>query len=228
MTYMITLSKAVITFVALWALARILGKKLISRLTLFDFLAAITLGTLSAQAILPNQPSGPILAAAATFAGLSILFNWLDLKGLTILQFLDGEPTVLVENGKVLEDNLRRNRLTIRQLESQLRLKGYFSLAEVEFALLETNGKISVQPKSQFRFVKPADLHVPTSYEGLATQVMHEGKALPERLKGAGLSEEWLRQELACQGITDPSEVFGAWLQSNGALTVDRYDDRPH
>lgn len=228
MIYLTVVWKTLFTFLALWALARILGKKLISRLTLFDFLAAITLGTLGAQAMLPTQASGPILTAAATFAGLSILFNFLDLSGLSILAFLDGEPTVLIENGKVLEGNLRRNRLTVRQLESQLRLKGYFRTAEIEFALLETNGKISVEPKSQYRYVRPSDLHLSTSYEGLTTQVMHEGKPLPERLKGAGLSEAWLYGELARQGIIDPENVFSAWLQSDGTLSVDQFRDHPH
>lgn len=225
MIYLTALWKAGVAFLALWAIARIMGKKLISQLTLFDFIAAVTLGSVGANAINPGQPTGPLLVGAAIFAGLSILGNWVDVSGRTLERFLDGEPTVLIQNGKVLEQNRTRNRLTVNQLESMLRQKGAFDLRTVEFAILETSGQLSVLPRSQFRPVSPVDLKLKTGYEGLTTQVMHKGRALPERLAGAGLTEDWLPGELARQGIPDPDQVFSAWLGSDGALNVDRYDD---
>lgn len=226
MIYLTALWKAGAAFLALWAIARIMGKKLISQLTLFDFVVAITIGSVGASAIAPNQPTGPLLVGAAIFAGLSILANWADVSGRTLEQFLEGEPIVLIQNGMVLEQNLTRNRLTINQLESLLRQKGIFDVRTVEFALLETSGQLSVLPRSQYRPVFPADLKLSTGYEGLNTQVMHKGQALPERLAGAGLTEEWLRDELSRQGITDFDQVFAAWLGSDGALSVDRHDDQ--
>ncbi|MFZ5824042.1 MAG: DUF421 domain-containing protein [Bacillota bacterium] len=225
--YLLAFGKGVLLYIVLWAISRVVGKKLIAQLTLLDFVLAVSIGSLTAQAISPTQPTGPLILGMATIAAISLLGSYGDLRGLTLQTLLDSEPVVLVENGKILEENLRRNRLTVRHLESMLRLKGWFSLADIEFVLLEPNGEISILPRSQHRNLTPRDMGISTRYEGLSTQVLHEGQPLPERLRGAGLTEDWLRAELARQGITDPGEAFAAWLESDGSLTVDRYSDQP-
>jgi uncharacterized membrane protein YcaP (DUF421 family) len=156
------------------------------------------------------------------------VLDWVALKGRTIHALLDGQPIVVVENGKLMEENLRRAELSLTDLESLLRVQGYFDLSAIEVALLETNGQVSVRPKSQNRPVQPADLGLPTAYEALSTQVIHEGRPLVRELKGLGLSEEWVLGRLAEQGVTGPAEVSAAWLTSDGRLVVDRYADRPH
>lgn len=215
-------------FMLMWAVSRMLGKHLIRRLTLFDFISAITLGSLTASALGQNSTTGAMAFSIVLWAAMALLFDWLDLTGKFMHSFLNGEPTILIENGKIMEHNLRRARLTLSGLESMLRQKGYFEVGQVEFAILETSGKISVLPKSQYRPVRPADLRVPTSYEGLSTQVMQEGKPILPWLKGIGLDEAWLDRELQRQGVARSDEVFSAWVTSDGRLVVDRYRDQPH
>lgn len=227
LVYLTTALKVIFSFVVLWATARALGKKQVSQLTLFDYITGITIGSLAASAVTPQGQMGPIIWAMVLWGALSFGMHLIDLNSRKAQRFLDGHPSVLIHNGKVLEKNLRRAELTVEQMMMMLRLKGYFNVSQVEFALLETNGEVSVMPKSQVRPVTPSDLHISTSYEGLPTQVMHESKPIAEALEGLGLTEEWLSQKLQQQGAR-PEEVFTAWLETDGSLVIDRYGDRPH
>lgn len=228
MQYLIALAKTALVFIALWAITRRLSKHLIRRITLFDFITSIVMGTLAGSVISRNQPPAVIMASVAFWAGLTMVFDWIAMRGRGIRSFLNGDPIVLIENGKIMEENLRRERVTVKQLESQLRLKGYFDLSQVEMCLMEINGQISVCPRSQNRPVQPSDLGLSTRYEALSTQLIHEGRPLIRELQGLGLSEAWLTDRLTEQGISRLEDVFGAWFTSDGRLVVDRYDDRPH
>ncbi|MFZ5825420.1 MAG: DUF421 domain-containing protein [Bacillota bacterium] len=220
-----TLLKTVLSFGTLWVLARLLGKKQIGHLTLFDYMTGITLGAIAASLIIEREYLGPLVGMIA-WTALALLMHFLDMKGRTMHRILDDKPSILIRNGRVDERELNRVQLNIEELMSMLRQAGYFHVAEVEFALLEPDGKLSVLPKSQYRPLQPRDLHVPTEYQGLLIQVMQEGRAIEHGLRQAGLAEDWLQAELARQRVM-PEEVFAAWLDSRGKLVVDRYDT-PH
>ena len=220
-----TLLKTLLSFTTLWVLARLLGKKQIGHLTLFDYMTGITLGAIASSLIVEREYVGPLTGMLA-WTALAFLMHFLDMKGRTLHRILDDKPAILIRNGQVDERELRRNQLNIEELMSQLRQAGYFHLEEVEFALLEANGKLSVLPRSQYRPLQPRDLHVPTQYEGLLIQVMQEGRTVPHGLQQAGLPEDWLQGELARQQVA-PEEVFAAWLDSRGKLVVDRYSSHP-
>lgn len=227
MAYVIALAKTAALYLLMWGVTRRIGKHLIRRITLFDFVSSVTLGSLAASAVVDGQPTAVIAACIALWGLLTILSDTLTMQGRSLQAFLDGDPVVLVENGKVIEENLRRERVTLKQLESQLRLKGYFDLSTIEMALMEPNGEVSVRPRSQNRPVQPADLKLPTQYEALTTQIVQEGRPLTKELRGLGLSERWLADRLKAQGVADVREVFVAWLTSDGRLVVDRYNDSP-
>lgn len=217
-----TLLKTVLSFGTLWVLARLLGKKQIGHLTLFDYMTGITLGAIAASLIIEQEYLVPLTAMVA-WTGLALLMHFLDMKGRTLHRILDDKPSILIRNGRVDERELGKNQLNIEELMSLLRQAGHFHPEEVEFALLEPDGKLSVLPKSQYRPVRPRDLGLQTSYEGMLIQVMQEGRPVPHGLKQAGLKDEWLQAELARQN-TLPEEVFAAWLDTRGKLVVDRYD----
>jgi len=228
MIYLIAVARTGAFFLLMWAVSRRLGKHLIRRLTLFDFISAITLGSIAASTVTRDLPPGPSAVALLFWGGLAWFFDWLSLHGRGVHRFLDGAPVVLVENGKVLEANLRSERLTLSQLESMLRQQGYFEVSAVEIALLEPNGSLSVRPMSQSRPVQPGDLGIPTRYEALSTLLLQQGRPLTRELTALGLSEEWLRGELAKQGVREFDELFAVWLTSGGRLVVDWYNDTQH
>jgi uncharacterized membrane protein YcaP (DUF421 family) len=226
MIYLHAFGRTLFSFALLWGLTRILGKKQISQLTLFDYITGISVGGLTANLIAESNHWRPVAFSLALWGLLAYGFQLLDLRGRSMHRFFDDEPTILIRHGKVMEENLKKLHLTVQSLESMLRVKGYFDLEQVEFAILETDGQMSVLPRSQFRPLQPHDIGVSTSYEGLATQVMQEGRGVAHGLQQVGLDEAWLQAELARMSIPK-GDVFAAWLASNGALVVDRYHDRP-
>ena len=125
-----------------------------------------------------------------------------------------------------MEKNLKKMRYTLDDLLIQLRHRGIFDLKEVEFALLETTGQLSVLKKSQYAPVTPHDLKIPTKYKGLSTELIYDGKVIDINLKRFNLDRAWLEQQLKAQGIQSPREVFLALLNTEGELYVNRYQDQ--
>jgi uncharacterized membrane protein YcaP (DUF421 family) len=145
-----------------------------------------------------------------------------------VRHMLQGGPTVLIQNGKLLEENMRSLRYNLDQLNSQLRASSVFDIDQVEFAVLEPGGELSVLLKSQHRPVTPADLNLATRYEGIAVELIMDGKVVQKNLKENALSEEWLRERLAEHGILEPAKVVYAVLNSRGQIFIDLYRDEIH
>ncbi|MGE5416803.1 MAG: YetF domain-containing protein [Acidobacteriota bacterium] len=216
-------------FISMLVFTRILGKKTVGQLTTFDYIIGITIGSIAAN--LSTMPADRILPqwlGLGVWVGLALVFEWISLKNRKLAQVMDGEPTILVKNGKILESNMAANRYKISDLTEQLRLKGAFELKNVEYAILETDGEISVLKKSQIEPVTPQDLKIPTKYKGVAAEVIQEGKIIAQTLQRLKLSQEWLMDELEKQGVQDVKEVVYASLDTDGTLYVDRYDDDMH
>jgi uncharacterized membrane protein YcaP (DUF421 family) len=159
---------------------------------------------------------------------LGVLVGWLAMRFQGIRHLLEGEPTVLIQNGKILEDNMRRIRYNQDQLNSQLRMSGIFDVSHVEFAVLEPGGRVSVLPKSQHRPVTPADLGVSTKYEGMTIELIMDGKIVDKNLQENGLDRVWLQERLTERGIQDTSLVHFAVLNSKGEVFVDLRHDELH
>src|SRR5699024_5605641 len=114
------------------------------------------------------------------------------LKSRNVSKYIDGEPTIIVMNGKILESAMKKLRYRASDLMEQLRGAGVFYLNEVEFAILETDGKLSVLKKSDYVPLTPKDMNIPTIYKGLSTEIIYEGKLIDENLKKIDQSKEWL------------------------------------
>lgn len=161
MIYLTVALRVIFVFASLWAIARLVGKKLMSQLTLFEYITGITIGSLAGSAVMPGAEMGPIAFAMALWGALSYGIHLVNLKTRKAQRFLDGHPTVLVHNGKVLEENLRRSELTVAEM----------------------------MPRSQARPVSPSELKISTTCEGLPTQIMHEGRPIRKAVQGLGLPD---------------------------------------
>jgi len=140
-------------------------------------------------------------------------------------KFLDGEPTIVIMNGKIMEKSMKAMRYTLTDLLEQLRIKGVFDIKEVEFAVFEKNGDLSVLKKSQYQPVTPKDLNLSTTYKGISTELIYDGIIVDQNLKQVNLDRNWLKAELEKRGIKDPLEVFLALLDTSGELYIDTYAD---
>ncbi|MBE0466192.1 MAG: DUF421 domain-containing protein [Candidatus Desulforudis sp.] len=218
--------RAVGAFLAVLLITRIIGKSQIGQLTVTDFVNGIVIGSLAAAlAIDVRTPAVYYFAGLAVFSGLTLSLEYLTMKSRPARKVLEDEPTVVVHNGKVLEQKMHNMRYHMDDLMMQLRAKGAFNIADVEFAVLEPNGELSVQLKSQKRPVTPADLNLPSSYEGLPSELIVDGKVIEQNLVQNNVDEEWLFRELEKKGVRTAEEVVYASLDSAGDLYVDLRED---
>jgi len=214
-------------FIFLMIAARILGKQTITQMTYFDFIATITLGAMGAgfAYFLDMNPLN-ILLSLITFTSIVYLIAYVSLKSRVARKIFAGEPTVVIQNGKILEHNMAKMRYCLDNLNLQLRQKGVFDIGQVEFAVIETNGELSVLKKSQHRSLSPADLKIPTKYEGLAIELIMDGQVIKKNLQENNLSREWLATTMVQFGIMDFKDVAYACLSTSGTLYFDMYKDQ--
>lgn len=204
--------QAVVALTVLFTITRISGKKQLSQLNFFEYIVGITIGDLAAYVSTDLQVN-LIHGYTSLFiwAGIPLLFEYLTQKSKRLRDIVDGKGSVIIRDGKILEDNLRKSRYTSDELLQQLRLKNAFKVSDVEFAVLETNGKLSVLLKKE--------------NEKEPQTVIMDGNILYEPLAKMGLNKKWLMAELDKLGIT-VNNVFLAQVDSYGELYVDLYDDQ--
>lgn len=205
---------------------RIMGKREIGGLAPIDLAVTIIMAELAAIPI--ADPELPILVGAvpiATIMLLEIALSGLSLRSHRWRSIINGRPNVLVQNGQFVPKEMRKVRYTVSDVLEQLRRKGHPHVVDVEVAILETDGNLSVIPRSQSRPVQPQDLGVSTGYEGLPLTIINDGQVEYPHLVQSSLDMTWLQGELGKRGIKDPSEVFSAILDTKGNLFVQRKED---
>ncbi|OPX90049.1 MAG: hypothetical protein A4E53_01264 [Pelotomaculum sp. PtaB.Bin104] len=212
---------SLIVFVLLISLARIIGYKLLSQLTFFDFVVTITIGTIAATFITSELKGFYVLLSPVVLTMAVVLTGYLTVKSAPARKLIQGNPVIIIQNGKIMEDNMRKARYHLDQLLMQLRTKNVFDLSEVEFAILEPNGELSVLKKSQKLALTPEDLGINTNYKGLASEIIKDGKIIEDNLKQNRLTHEWLFNELASKKIDKMEDVLLASLSTNGSLYID-------
>lgn len=225
---LIALIRSVIAFITLFILTRSLGKQQISQLTFFEYATGITIGSIAAELSVNLAAKGLVAwVGLVTWTGLTFVVQWLAISNRGLAKALEGDPVVLIQNGKIFHKNLRLLRHRLDDLLLQLRQKNVFDISEVEFAVMEPNGQLSVLKKSQHQPVTPQDLGISTEYEGLPTELIVDGELIRENLRQVNLDDAWLREELRRRGIGSPREVLLAVLNTKGELYVSLYDDAP-
>jgi uncharacterized membrane protein YcaP (DUF421 family) len=223
----VVIVRSVVTFLSLLVFCRLLGKTQVAQLTFFEYVTGITIGSIAGELTtdLGVRP-WPMFAGLAAWAGLTLATQYAALKSRWVSKMLDGEPVIVVQNGQVLEANLRATRLRLDDLLTLLRTKGVFTLREVEFALLEPTGELSVLKRSQYLPATPSDLQIPTDYQGLSIELVVDGQVQEQNLSRLGLNADWLRQQLLEQKHVRLEETFFVSLDTSGHLYVDTCRDR--
>ncbi|MEG6523797.1 DUF421 domain-containing protein [Desulfotomaculum sp. 1211_IL3151] len=211
--------RTLILFTLVVVALRIMGKRQIGKLQPYELVIIIMLAELASLPMADNRfPLVIGIIAIITLAFLEVLISYTLLKSQRLRGFICGGPSILIENGKVMEQELYKLRYNINDLLEQLRTKNFPDIADVEFAILETSGEISVIPKSQKRPINPADLNIPTDYEGIPISLIIDGYVIVHNLDKINLSEQWLSSELSKFGIHDLKQVLLASLDTQGNL----------
>lgn len=216
-----TVLRSISTYIILLILGRIIGRKLISRITFFDFIVGITLGSIAVRIALGSQES-PLLASisAVVITTMVVISDNLDIKSIRFRKLVDGEPIILISNGKFLDYNLRKVKITINKLMMQLREKDVFNVDDVALAVIESDGELTVLPKVNKKPITTGDLNISTNYTGLMSDIIIDGKIMYNNLKASSHDEQWVKEQLKSYNISDVKDVFYAGLNAMGILYV--------
>lgn len=213
--------RSISMYIILLILGRIIGRKLISRITFYDFIVGVALGSIAVRIALGPQES-PFLAAVSIIiiSVLVVITDYLSIKSFKLRILLDGEPVIVISNGKILDYNLKKTKIPADQLMMQLREKDIFNIEDVEFAIIESDGELTVLPKTNKQLITVEDLNIQRKYTGLTNDIIIDGKVMYKNLKTTNHDEQWVKQQLKYHNIYDVKEVFYAGLNSVGVLYV--------
>ncbi len=224
---LVVFTRTLVLYIIVVIVMRIMGKRQIGQLQPFELVVAIMISELAA---VPMQNTGiPLIYGIIPIVTLLIaqmLLSWISLKSVKARAIICGRPSILIENGKINENVLMKEMYTINDLLEQLRSKDIANIADVEFAILETNGQISVIPKSQKRPVTPQDMKLETNYEGLSLDLIIDGTVNYHNLQKANKDEKWLKDELRKFGIYRLDDAFFVSLDSDGNLYFQKKSDK--
>ncbi len=216
---LVVFTRTLILFAIVVITMRIMGKRQIGELQPFELAVAILISELAA---VPMQNTGiPLVNGIIPILTLLIAqmaLSFIALKSTKARGIICGRPSILISNGKIQEKELRKEMYTLNDLLEQLRINNTPNIADVEFAILETNGQLSVIPKSQKRPLVAEDLNIPTSYEGLPLNLIVDGTVNDENLNKINLSPIWLKQEFSKLGVENLKDVLFASLDSQGKI----------
>ncbi|NGP45530.1 DUF421 domain-containing protein [Bacillaceae bacterium SIJ1] len=228
MDYIEATLRIFVSFFVLLILTRLIGRKEISQLTFFNFASAIAIGTLAAS-ITVNQSISITYGvyALVIWALLTIVMGLVDIKSKTLRTMIEGQPVIVIKQGQVMEKELKKMRLDIDALKGLLRKKNIFSIQDVDYAILETDGKLSAIKKDGKQTVTKQDMNIPLKTATIATptQVISDGEIDHLNLEKLQLREEWIIQQLQQAGVQSVSDVFYAEINKDGALYIDKRND---
>ncbi|WKB35026.1 DUF421 domain-containing protein [Terrilactibacillus sp. S3-3] len=203
---------------ALILLTKIMGRASMSEATPFDFISMIVVGDFVSDAIYdPKAKVIKVLFAIAFWGLLIFLVGFITLKFNRSRAFFGSKPSLIIKNGIIDRDEMKRTKIDMNHLQMLLRSKQVFSVREVEFAVLEPNGKISVIKKPKFETVNRSDLKLPYNSVSLPFTLISDGKIVKESLESIGKTKDWLSRELSTRGIHKFQEVMLAeWREEDG------------
>jgi len=215
------LTRALFTYGALMLITRVMGQKQVAQLTFPNYVVGITIGSIAAT--LATDSSVPMwegVAALFVWATMPILTDLFTLRNRTARAVLEGEPVVVVHKGKILDRKMRRIRYNHNELLAQMRNLKIFDPEQVEYAVLETDGRLSVLLKQPYLPATKADVGsaVQSQSPTLPAEVIVDGTVYHENLQGLGRDHNWLHKQLVAGGFTDPSELSLGVVQTDGTL----------
>ena len=193
--------RTILVLIILFFLFKVMGKKQVSQMSMFDYITGITIGSIVADISLDiekNLTSGIICLLIYCFTDL--LLSYLSLKSIKLRNFFNGREVILIENGQINRKNMAKNQITINILETESRVNGYFNLDEINNAILEPNGKISFEPKEKEKPVTKKDMQIKSKNNPIVYNIIIDGEIIDENLKHVNKDRKWLYHELKIKG----------------------------
>lgn len=213
--------RALFSLITLFFITKLIGKKQVSELSLFDYVISISIGNFAAEVTmnLDTQILNGVIGVVI-FGFIGVLVSYLTMKSIKLRRFFMGTPTVIIENGNFVYKNLKRTKMDLNDFLQTARIAGYFDISEIKYALMEANGQISFLPKEEYSPVVNKNMNIKVSKQGLCANVIIDGKIMTKNLEKIGKNEEWLLKQLRIKGYNDIERILLACIDINDKLTI--------
>ncbi len=213
--------RALISLFTLFIVTKILGKKQVSELSLFDYVIGISIGNFAAEMTI-NIDSEEIngILAVIIFGIVAYFVSWITMKSMVLRRLFIGTPTIIIQDGKLLKKNMKKVRLDINDLLEECRIKGYFDLSTIAYGIMEVNGEMSFLPKSNYKMLTPLDIKIKPEQEKLLANVIIDGNVMYNNLKLMDKDDKWLLKKLKIKGYNNIKEILLCTLDTNGKIVI--------
>ena len=219
------ISTALLSVFALFVITKIMGHKQVAQLDFFDYIMGITIGSIGAELATELEAPWKPLVAIVIYGGASMVLNILAHKLSKTRKYINGAPTILMSDGKIFRENLKKAKLDLSEFLLLCRERGFFDLRDIQTAVFETNGKLSVLPKPEKRPLTPSDMNISPKPSGIGTEVIMDGEIMGENLVRLGRDERWLLLKLKEQGCKGANNILlGIYNKSDD--TIDLYTNK--
>lgn len=218
--------RSLFSLLTLFLITKLIGKKQVSELSLFDYVIGISIGNFTAEMTmgLNNQYINGVVAIF-TFGIISWLVSRLTMKSIILRRILIGTPTIIIQEGKIIKENMKKLNIDINDLLEQCRNNGTFDISQIEYAIMEVNGKISIMLKPEYNPVTMNDMNLKPTLQNLCANVIIDGRIMMKNLNNMNKSKQWLLKELKVKGY-NLEDILLATLDINEKLTV--YENNHH
>ena len=211
----------ILSVAAIFLITKIMGHKQVAQLDFFDYVSGITIGSIAAElATELEKPERPLIALAI-YGIASLLLNLISHKIPRARKYINGAPTILLNDGKLYRKNLKQAKLDLSEFMLLCREQGYFDLDEIRTAVFEHNGQLSILPKAQNRPATPADMGITVKPAHIGVEVIMDGRVMGENLSRMGRDGRWLEKRLREQKYKSPKEILlGIYRPDEDILTL--------
>ena len=199
---------ALLSYVALFLSAKLIGHKQVSQFDFWDYIAGITIGSIAAELATDLENMWKPLLAIAIYAVLTWAMSVVSVRWTRSRKFLNGTPSIIMSNGKLYRENMKKAKLDLSEFMVMCRQQGYFNLGDIHTAVFEYNGKLTILPVARKRPLTPADMKLCPTQEEIFSEVIMDGRILEENLIRMGVDVQWIRKQLRDHGYQDAKEVF--------------------
>ena len=212
---------AILSVVSMFIITKLMGHKQVAQLDFFDYVNGITIGSIAAElATELEEPYKPLIALCI-YGIVSIALNLITQKLPRTRKYVNGTPTILMDSGKIYRENLKKAKLDLSEFMLLCREQGYFDLSEIQTAVFEHNGKLSVLPKTAYRPVTPTDLKIAVTPTYLGAEVIMDGRIMGDNLSRLGVNAAWLLSKVRAQGYSGINQILlGIYQKESDTLTL--------
>ncbi len=213
--------RSLISLITLFLVTKMLGKKQVSQLSLFDYVIGISIGNFAAEMTI-NVDSQYMngIVSVVIFGLVAYIVSIGTMKSIWMRRYFMGTPTIMIQNGKLLEANMKKVHFDVNDLLEECRGNGYFDLSEIEYAIMEANGTLSILPKAEYKPLTVKDMQVKKEKQGLCANVVIDGKLMPNNLKNINKDKKWLMQQLKVKGYQELDNILLATIDVNDKVTI--------